>query len=446
MLGATRVGLRSALPLAVLLTWGCSGDSADPVITYVPNGQPAGCSANIDVCANETPRVEVTVTDESGKPVQYAMVNSYYPSFSLTNVDSVEYPDKDGFGRKKSYYTCTNEQGKASLCGWPNQDTGTGRDIDVWRTGYRPSSSRFDSTAPALAPGVVRTLDVTLTKAAEVGQTSKVLFVPCFTGDEHRLPFLLTYENVAFTIPAFGQVVDALMADPAHPLANFDTLVLDTGCSWNEPYEEFLVPAKNAKLWDWIAAGGRVLMSEPSYTGWSTADTVNCPAAPCSDAFFPAPYRFDFVPKTLGSARNCARFLHGTIADAASPFVQGLTFDNWSYVEYRQSSWSDAKLYLTWGATKKSTVDTSLWHPILTVSSSAQEVADKAACWENNPSLNTTDAAVAMMKTDYDAGTVILNHAAWVQGSNGERVGGGEPFDANAVILKNNIVRFILGK
>jgi hypothetical protein len=434
----------------MIIAPGCGSDSKTEITPYVPNGSPAACTSNIDICADITPRVEVTVKDVNGNPLQYAMVNSYYPAFSLTYVDPSVYPAKDGFGRKKSYFTCTDEQGKAMLCGWdPSSEyaTSTGSDINVWRSGYLPAHYGFDPTAdPVLGDGVVRTMEVALQAAADVGQTSKVLFLPCYTGDESRMTYALTYEGVAFTIPAFGQVVDALVTDPEHPLANFDTLVLDGSCSWYEPYEELLVPEKNAELWRWIAAGGRVFFGEPSSSGW-TIDEASCTMEPCSSAFFPEEYRFSLMPKHRGStadSRSCPRFAHGTIVDADHPLANGVTFDNWTYVEYRQAEATDLKYLVTWGATWRATVDESLWNVVMAVTSDQAEIDAKPGCWQDDPTLTAFNSGVALMETKYGAGSVLLVHAAWMQATNGERTG--QTHAADAVALKNNIIDWILHK
>jgi hypothetical protein len=291
----------------------------------------------------------------------------------------------------------------------------------------------------------VRTLDITLTAASSLDQTSKVLFLPCYTGDESRMANALVFERVAFTIPAFGHAVDALTADSEDPLAAFDTLVLDASCSWYEPYEEFLVPAQNEKLWRWIEAGGRVLFSEPSNTGWDTSDPA-CTREPCSNAFFPEEYRFALVPKNRGAtddAKACARFQHGAVVEPSHPLLQGVSFDDWSYVEYRQASDSDVKTNVTWNATWKSTVDTSLWNILLTASSSQTEIDNKPGCWQNDPTLARTNAAAALMETEYGAGRVVFSNAAWIQATNGERVGNGQRYAEDAVVLKNNIIRFV---
>ena len=67
----------------------------------------------VDECAGITPRLDFIVTDESGAPLANVLVGSYPEE---PKRDATVFPAKDGLGRAKYYGTCTNAEGKASIC------------------------------------------------------------------------------------------------------------------------------------------------------------------------------------------------------------------------------------------------------------------------------------------------------------------------------------------
>jgi hypothetical protein len=332
--------------------------------------------------------------------------------------DAAAFPEKDGQGRKITYGTCTNAEGKASICPFDATKTSV-QNIIALKAGYKVGSLGKTTYA---ADSVV---NATITLEANPAATKeKILIMACERGNV-RDPLTFARENIHYTVAPFAKVIDTLLQDSAKPLEYFDTLYIGKSCSSREAWGELLVPEKRERLHKWIEAGGLVFLAQQDDDLWSRG--VNgCPdsATYCPMEFLPTELQFDIYPT------KCNDFRSGTILEPTHPTMQAVDLNAWNYNS--PSSPTTAEKKTSYNAIVRSTVKTDYWKilAVAPAAGAAGECADVA-----------TDQAVVAMEGTYGEGKIYVGEHGWETGSQGDISGG--MTEAKAIVAKNRVIEYL---
>lgn len=378
-------------------------------------------------CASVTPRLEVTVKDDAGMPVQNALVFQFPMNLKKSAI-SADLPSEDGLKRKISYDACTNQDGKATICGFdPETLPVDALGVVGLKSGYeRAASGGLTIAATDVTP-------VELTLARDPAATEeKVLVMSC--QNWHRGPTVFSIADMKYTVAPFGQVVDYLMADPSDPMKHFDTLYIEGDSDQWQCFGELTAPGKPEKLWQWVNAGGLLVMIQANDSHWSKDTGCVEAAETCPIDMFPR----DYQHKLRGEKMACNDYKSGRILQPDHPVLAGVSLDSWSYSEEKEPG--NLKSFIGYDTIDRDTVDESVWQVLVAGPTDPAEIeAKRMACGEEYAAVERT---AMLIEATVGAGKVHVNNTGFFHGAYGDLFPGGVT-DPNAIKLRDNLVAYI---
>ncbi len=430
----------AALYCAVILTSGCkrpdtASDKYSECVgcsSVVPTETPLGCSDQIDICSDHT-RIEVTVTNQDGDPIAGVMIYHNDAALRIFNIDEELYPRTDSANRYLTYFVCTNAEGKASLCG---KDKITLFGLMATKSEYLVGLKYINSDKSKYTLNSGDVLEVSFQlEAVAASNSSKVLALPAKCDN---VPFVEAYLNtnkIGYTIPQFGKIVDTLIPNPNNLLQYYDTLVIGVTINQRLHFYEMLSQENIQRIWDWVRAGGRMIFFQQNDSIWSV--DLGCETANCPSDLFPPPYDFNIIPESIGDFEDCNDFKYGVIINSDHPFVQGVSFDSWSWqVKLKGID----KEFVVFDAIEAQSVNKTeqVWDIIVAGSPNAAERLELSSCFSY---LAQENSAIYLMEAKPGNGSITMCEAAVTQGAFG--VLSGYESDPNAVKLMENMMEFI---
>jgi hypothetical protein len=396
-----------------------------------PVAKPEYCPGKdwVAECAGATPRLEVSVVDETGAPVPNVLVYQFPMNLLKESIDTQLYPAQDGLERKIQYDACTGPEGKVTICGFdPASLPVTAREIVAVKSGY----TRGTTGEVAIAAGDVKQLAIKMDKNPSATD-ERILTMTC--QNWHREVSLLASEDVQFTMAPFGKAIDTLVPDPAHPLRDFDTFFVGLDASMWQCFGELLVPEKNAKLIEWVKAGGLLFFGQQNDSKF--ARSTGCPTSAnvCPNEVLPPDYRFELLAEKGG----CNDFVSGQPMDTSHMLTDGITDWTWEYNEAKEGLSTKTKKNLAFDAVNGATVNRKMWSVLVAGPSDSAEIDKKTA--DCGTEYAGSESAIHLMEASLGKGKILVGQSAYEQGSQGYHTGG--LTDPAAIAAMQNVIKYL---